>query len=404
MIEIIHHGGALGVTGSCHQLVINSKESLMIDCGLFQGKDNIQRGGTSTVEGEQLKFDLKTIPHISSLIITHSHIDHIGRLPYLIAAGYRGKILCSQPSAKLLPVTIEDALKVGFTRNQRLIRKFLSLVNNLLVPLTYNKWYPINDLCKVKLHPAGHILGSAYVEVDVRRKNSSNRRRVIFSGDLGPPYTPLLKTPKSPYRADWLVLESTYGDKEHEKRSERRKLLERLLKKAITDRGTVLIPAFSLGRTQELLYDLNQILFRLECKGLSEPLRDIEVIVDSPLSNSFTNIYKEMEPFWDKEAKRRLKYGDHPLIFGQLRVISGHNAHIASVNNRLKSSKPAIIIAASGMCNGGRIMNYLKALIGHPHTDILFVGYQADGTPGRIIQKYGPQNGYVTIDGEKYTL
>jgi metallo-beta-lactamase family protein len=369
----------------------------MVDCGLFQGNDAVRQGGNEIVDGDYLHFDLKGLPPIAALIVTHAHIDHIGRLPYLIAAGFNGSILCSQPTAKLLPLVIEDALKVGFTQNRSLIDRFLKRVNSLVIPLPYKKWYDIDEHVKVKLQPAGHILGSSYVEIDVNEGKSGEKKRVVFSGDLGPPYTPILKTPVSPYRADWLVLESTYGDREHEKRAQRRRLLEDSLRKAVSDNGTVLIPAFSLGRTQELLYELNSIFSKFHRKGLSDPLGDLEVIVDSPLAAKFTDVYKDMEPFWDNEAQRKIRYGDHPLVFRQLRAIDDIRAHFAYVNERLKSSGPALVIAASGMCNGGRIMSYLKALISNPLTNIIFTGYQADGTSGRIIQKYGPKKGYVTI-------
>ena len=402
MLNILHHGGTTGVTGSCHQLVVDPYVSVMVDCGLFQGNDAVRQGGTEIVDGEYLHFNLKVLPPLEALILTHAHIDHVGRLPYLLAAGFSGPILCSLPTARLLPLVIEDALKIGFTQNRSLIDKFLKRVNSLVIPLPYKKWYDVHELLRVKLQRAGHILGSSYVEIDAGGRE--NKKRVVFSGDLGPPYTPLLKTPASPYRADWLILESTYGDREHEKRAQRKKLLEESIRKAISDGGTVLIPAFSLGRTQELLYELNSIFSQLQNKGLSEHLKNLDVIVDSPLSSRFTEIYKEMESFWDDEARRRLRYGDHPLVFRQLRTIDNIRAHISTVDERIKSSRPALVIAASGMCNGGRIMNYLEALISNPLTDILFTGYQADGTPGRIIQKYGPQKGYVFIDGKKYDI
>jgi len=213
--EIRHHGGAGGVTGSCHQLMASSEHSLLVDCGLFQGEDAAE----DSLAQLEVGFDISTL---KALVITHVHIDHVGRLPYLLAAGFKGPILCSEPSAVLLPLVIEDALKIGFTRNARLIEQFQAQLQKQLVPLAYGKWHTVvNDhalAMRVKLKRAGHILGSSYVEVALNDKAESTKQRVVFSGDLGAPYTPLLPAPKSPYQADVLVLESTYGNRNHEGR------------------------------------------------------------------------------------------------------------------------------------------------------------------------------------------
>jgi len=158
----------------------------------------------------------------------------------------------------------------------------------------------------------------------------------------------------------------------------------------------ILIPAFSIGRTQELLYELEELTHREEM--------DLEVVVDSPLAAQFTETYRKLKPYWDREAKRKLKRGRHPLAFEQLWTIDDHQSHEQTVQYLKKTAKPTIVIAASGMCSGGRIVNYLKALIEDERTDILFVGYQAQGTPGRIIQKYGPRGGWVELDGKRYTI
>ena len=221
-------------------------------------------------------------------------------------------------------------------------------------------------------------------------------QRITFSGDLGAPYSPLISAPRSPYRSDTLILESTYGDKLHHGRRERRNQLKKIIQRAIRNRGVILIPAFSIGRTQELLYELEELIHRSEI--------DLEVVVDSPLAAQFTETYRVLKPFWDKEAKRKLKRGRHPLAFEQLWTIDDHPTHLQTVEYLKKTAKPTIVIAASGMCSGGRIVNYLKALIEDPRTDILFVGYQANGTPGRAIQKYGPRGGWVELEGKRYTI
>ncbi|MBT3308804.1 MAG: MBL fold metallo-hydrolase, partial [Gammaproteobacteria bacterium] len=195
---------------------------------------------------------------------------------------------------------------------------------------------------------------------------------------------------------DTLILESTYGDKNHQGRRERRNQLLKIIKRAVRNSGVILIPAFSIGRTQELLYELEELIHREEI--------DFEVLVDSPLAAKFTETYRALKPYWDREAKQKLKRGRHPLAFEQLWTIDNHETHQQTVEYLKKTAKPTIVIAASGMCSGGRIVNYLKALIEDKRTDILFVGYQAQGTPGRAIQKYGPRGGWVELDGKRYTI
>ncbi|TYK65997.1 MBL fold metallo-hydrolase RNA specificity domain-containing protein [Colwellia echini] len=414
--RIIHHGAVNGVTGSCHQLDINRVTSILVDCGLFQGAEV---SGKFADNGLAIEFD---ITKISALIVTHCHIDHVGRIPYLLAAGFTGPIFCTEASASLLPLVIEDALKVGVTRDKTLIAACLKLLKKLIVPVAYKQWFslPINSLsninshntnttisdysnthleyqtAKAKFQPAGHILGSAYVEIEL---NKPQKHRVVFSGDLGAPYAPLLPAPKSPYRADTLVIESTYGDKNHQSRKLRRQNLQRVIDRAVTDNGVVLIPAFSIGRTQELLYELEQIIYQ---QSTNLMWQSIEVIVDSPMAANFTEQYKKFKKLWDDEAKHKVKAWRHPLNFSQLYTIGDHKQHLSVVKALAKRNKPAIVIAASGMCAGGRIMNYLTQFIGDKTTDILFVGYQAQGTPGRDIQKYASkEGGYVMLGGKK---
>jgi len=298
---------------------------------LFQGGEKSKNGAGAN--GLEIDFD---ISRVQALFVTHAHIDHVGRIPYLLAAGFDGPIYCSIPTAKLLPIVLEDAVKIGFTRNDRLIKLFLGKIKELLVPVEYKEWCSVNgELCsartnnkqlpasngvvRAKFKPAGHILGSAYIEFSIPKslteaqsglgnmkyetgsmntalpdanvdelenglsKNNEqssttaapgapNRlpntelrsrgkdHRIVFSGDLGAPYSPLLPAPKSPYRCDTLVLESTYGDKCHDDRRNRSKQLKGVIEKALEDNGAVLIPAFSIGRTQELLYEIEEII------------------------------------------------------------------------------------------------------------------------------------------------
>ncbi|MDX1655574.1 MAG: MBL fold metallo-hydrolase [Candidatus Competibacteraceae bacterium] len=402
--EILHHGAVDGVTGSCHQLRVLDGSGILIDCGLFQGAE-ISPDGAGP---ERLEVTFP-IDHIRALVVTHVHIDHVGRIPYLLAAGFEGPILCSEPSAILLPLVLEDALKVGFTRNAHLIERFLGVLRERIVPLAYGRWYPVaggRDAVPIaiRLQPAGHILGSAYIQC--RAGQGSRRRDVVFSGDLGAPYTPLLPAPRSPYSADTVVLESTYGDRKHEGRRARRQVLRQAIEHALEDRGTVLIPAFSIGRTQELLYELEDIIHRHRNRPAARgmPWEDLEIVVDSPLASRFTAAYRQLQPYWDAEALKRVSRGRHPLAFEQLTTIDSHQDHLRAVEYLAGKARPAVVIAASGMCAGGRVVNYLKAMLEDPRHDVLFVGYQARGTPGRDIQQYGPRGGWVDIDGRRYTI
>jgi metallo-beta-lactamase family protein len=395
-MHLHHHGSLTGVTGSCHELCLD-KAGILIDCGIFQGDDHSTHG-INSANADKLNIDFP-VDHIKALIVTHAHIDHVGRIPYLLAAGFKGPIYCTQATAQLLPFMLEDAVKIGLTRDQRLVERLINKIKQCIIPLPYKCWETIELTpkvqLKIKLKPAGHIFGSAYVECD----NPKTKERVIFSGDLGAPYAPLIPAPKSPYTGgDILVLESTYGERLHPNRKQRRQILKQIIERCFRDKGAVLIPAFSLGRTQELLYEFEQIIHR------SPDWDDIEIIVDSPLANRLTEVYKQLKPLWDKEARRTLQQGRHPLSFEQLLTINDWQSHQRTVKYLQKTARPAIVIAASGMCTGGRIVSYLKALIEDKRTDILFVGYQGQGTIGRTIQKYGPRHGWVEIEGQRYTI
>lgn len=403
-LTLLHHGAVKGVTGSCHELRVDNI-GILVDCGLFQGSESSPAGAGT----QQHEIDFP-IEHIRALVVTHVHIDHVGRIPYLMAAGFDGPILCSEPSARLLPLVLEDAIRLGFTHQQHLIERFLAILQQRIEAVPYGIWQPLEiDLAgapeiAIKLKPAGHVLGSAYIECRIRQ--AGNEQKVIFSGDLGAPYAPLLAAPKPPYSADIVVLESTYGDRLHTNRPQRHQQLRQAIESALADRGTVLIPAFSIGRTQELLYDLETIIHAESRRSRQQGLhwQDLEIIVDSPLASRFTATYRELQPWWDAEAKRRLAQGRRPLAFEQLTTIDSHEDHLRTVDYLSRTGRPSVVIAASGMCAGGRIVNYLKAMLGEPRNDVLFVGYQAEGTPGRIIQEYGPRGGWVELDGQRYPI
>ncbi|MCQ4346619.1 MBL fold metallo-hydrolase [Pseudomonas stutzeri] len=417
-MEIIHHGAENGVTGSCHQLLIDSDNSLLVDCGLFQGAETSADGQHGS-DNPAVDFDIRSI---KALVATHVHVDHVGRIPFLLAAGYKGPILCSLPSAKLLPLVLEDAFRLGIGRDERQLQRYLKLVEQRIVGLPYNTWFNLIDTprlqTRIRLQRAGHILGSAYVECDIRKLPGGDKKRIVFSGDLGAAHAPLLPAPRPPYGADILVLESTYGDRRHESRANRRQRLQAVIEKALADQGTVLIPAFSIGRTQELLYELEDIVHRMTPRprtpqrqeaepsrqATDSPWPSLPIVLDSPLASRFTGLYRELQPYWDAEAQRRLSKGRNPLQFANLLTVDSHEQHLAMVRHLGQSARPAIVIAASGMCSGGRIVNYLKAMLGDPRHNVLFVGHQAKGTPGQIIQQYGPRGGYVDLDGQRLQI
>ncbi|BFM49644.1 MBL fold metallo-hydrolase [Marinomonas sp. THO17] len=397
--------------------MVDEQNSILVDCGLFQGAETSGIGAnTNQLE---IDFDLSAV---RALVVTHVHIDHVGRIPYLLAAGFDGPIYCSKPSAKLLPLVIEDALKVGVTRNKSIIDACLERLTDQIVALDYQEWTKVvvssNTKVQLRLSRAGHILGSAYASFRVSNEALKNKTKdkayheVVFSGDLGATHSPLLPAPKSPHHADQLVIESTYGDRNHDDRSSRVNRLQQSLEHALSDSGTVLIPAFSIGRTQELLYELESIIHKNRQKPVSHTTsgkkldwQDIDIIVDSPLANRFTEVYQSLAPYWDDEAQSRLADGRHSLDFKQVTTIDDHETHLQTVDYLKRQTRPAIVIAASGMCAGGRIVNYLKALLGDERNDILFVGYQAIGTPGRDILTYhDKEDGYVELDGERFAI
>src|SRR5690606_8458662 len=395
--RIEHHGATNGVTGSCHQLHLTPALSVLIDCGLFQGSEISGHGATAS----DLKIDFP-IDGVQALILTHVHIDHVGRLPWLIAGGFKGPVYCTEPSAMLLPTVLEDAFMVGIQRDAQLAERFVQMVEPMLNGQPYREWVTViqqQDVhLRIRFQRAGHILGSAWVECDVYYPQQ-NRRRIIFSGDLGAPHAPLLRPPAQPYSADVVVLESTYGDRVHEDRRTRRRRFQAALEHALADDGTVLIPAFSIGRTQELLYELEDIITTEQGEWQRMP-----VILDAPLATRFTALYRQLKPWWAEEALQKVAAGRKPLGFEQLLTVTTHAQHLAMVNRLAHTRQPAIVITGNGMCSAGRIVNYLKAMLEEPRHNVIFTGYQARGTPGRAIQQYGPIGGYVDLEGERMTI
>jgi len=403
-----HHGATRGVTGSCHQLHLDPSTSLLIDCGLEQGDD-----AAPSAESAPLGFNVQGI---QALVITHVHLDHVGRIPALLAAGYRGPILCSEPSARLLPLVLEDAYKLSISSEPAQVARYIDFVSELIVPLPFERWHALVERpglsCHIRLQRAGHLLGSAYVECDIQHEQ--NNTRYVFSGDLGACNNPLLRPVQPPERADVLVLESTYGDRLHAPAGDREQRLEAAIDRALADQGTLMIPAFSLGRTQELLYELEGILHRKALLNKAVPAKDgspfdwsqVPIILDSPLAQRITGVYRDLHDYWNAEARARLAEGRDPLGFSQLVSVDTHARHQQVVNYLKSTGRPAIVIAGNGMCSGGRIVNYLKAMLGDPRHEVMFVGYQAKGTPGAVIQASEGVQGFVQLDldGQMYEI
>lgn len=371
--EIVHIGGEQTVTGSCH-LLRSHGLTIMVDCGLYQGGDR-------DFGADQTAFNPQEIDY---LFLTHAHIDHIGRLPELIANGFSGEIICSYPTKALLAPMLTDTMHLaGYDNKQE--KKLLEAIDELSWGFEYNTSFKLKKGIEFKLGRAGHILGSCFFTFTFPQDDTTKAVTVIFSGDLGCRDTPILCDPDPPDHCDLLILESTYGDRLHEGRSQRVEKLGNIIEKALRDGGKILVPAFSLGRTQEFLFELDRLY------GDHPPA---PVFVDSPLGLKITKIYSELSSFWDKEAKKLFASGDHPFDFDQLYSATGFREH----KELLEMSGPALIIAGSGMCTGGRILDHLAAGLADKRNDIFFVGYQAHGTLGRSIIKYCEYpNGYARI-------
>jgi len=386
--RLTHLGAEHCVTGSCHLLQLKGL-NIMVDCGLFQGDD------------QQQPMDQWPVPPagIDFLFLTHAHIDHIGRVPDLIEEGFKGEIICSHPTKTLLAPMLADAMRFS-ARPEDTADQIEKTIDDLSWGFEYGETFDLTNGLSFKLKRAGHILGSCFI----RLQDDQTGWSVLFSGDLGATDTPILVDPEPPDSVDLVVMESTYGDRLHADRKQRIEQLGAVLTRTLGDRGKVFIPAFALGRTQELIFEMDRLFSDPACREKFPHLQDRKrppVFVDTPLGLEITSIYSRLAEYWDQEARDLHRQGDHPINFDGLYAVENHRDHL----KLCQSNGPAVILAGSGMCTGGRIADHLQYGIEQPENDILFVGYQAAGTPGRDIQTYADKpNGYVVLDGERKTI
>lgn len=389
-MNITFLGATKMVTGS-NFLVEGAGKRFLVDCGMYQGK--------ATDEMENEAPFLYNPADIDFMLLTHAHIDHSGRIPKLYNEGFRGPVYATKATCELCSIMLPDSGHIqeqeNEWKNNKRKRKGLKQQPPLYTaeeatkcleifkPIKYDEIIDIDEHIHVRFNDAGHMLGSAIIEIWVDEDGKTTK--TVFSGDLGNNDIPLLSEPTMIEDADYLVMESTYGDRLHVGTHDKAKVFLDIVSETLDNGGTVVIPSFAVGRTQEILYELNIIkeerskdeAFQKEY----ETLMRAPVYVDSPLAISATEVFKNNEDLFDDETKAIMERGDNPLEFPGLKFT--RTADESKALN--ESDEPSIIISASGMCEVGRIKHHLKHNIWNPNSTILFVGYQAPGTLGRSI-------------------
>ncbi len=382
LMELMFIGADHEVTGSCHYLRVNEK-NILVDYGMEQG--------AQTYQNCELPVEPALIDYI---FLTHAHIDHSGMLPFLYARGFRGSIYTTDATADLCSIMLRDSAHIQMQEAEWKNRKAKRTANNALVepvytmedadgvikrliPCEYEEKIEVCSGVTIRFTDIGHLLGSASIEVWATEENIT--KKLVFSGDIGNIGLPLMKDPKMTKEADYVIMESTYGDKYHsEVKTDFIGELTEILQKTFDRGGNVVIPSFAVGRTQEILYFLRQIKEERRIKGHE----GFPVYVDSPLAVEATGIFQRnsMECF-DEEAVALIKRGINPITFPGLHLaITSDESRAINFENT-----PKVIISASGMCEAGRIRHHLKHNLWRPECTVLFVGYQAVGTLGRAI-------------------
>lgn len=388
-MKVTFLGATKTVTGS-NFLVEGAGKKFLIDCGMYQGK------ATDELKNED-KFDFN-IEEIDFMILTHAHIDHSGRIPKLYNDGYRNPVYAHKATCDLCAIMLPDSGHIQETetewKNKKRERKGEAKLEplytaedaakslELFVPERYDEIIEIDDNIHFRFNDAGHMLGSCIVEIWI--KENGQNKKIVFTGDLGNNDIPLLAEPTMIDNADYLIMESTYGDRLHIKNENKAEAFLRIVAETINKGGTVVIPSFAVGRTQEILYELDRIKESdrgAEFKKQFETLMRTDVYVDSPLAISATEVFKDNMNLFDEETQKIIASGENPLEFPGLQFTRS----VEESKELNESTTPSIIISASGMCEVGRIKHHLKHNLWNPNSTILFVGYQAKGTLGEQI-------------------
>lgn len=380
-MKLSFYGAAEMVTGSCF-LLETDKHKILIDCGMFQGDADSDDLNRNVFDFEPSKIDF--------LLLTHAHIDHSGRIPLLVKRGFKGKILATKATSELCSIMLPDS---GFIQemevewiNRKRLRAGKPLVESLYTvadaenslkyfePINYDDIIEINEEIEVRYRDAGHILGSAIIELWAKEKDE--KIKFVFSGDLGNKDIPIMKNPSLIDEADYLVMETTYGNRLHKETKNTMLLLLDIITHTIEKGGNIVIPSFAVGRTQEILYMLNMLK-----ESKFSKIKSIPVYVDSPLAINATNIFKNNQNLFDDDTKALIRSGDDPFEFPNL-IFTKTADESKAINFHEGSS---IIVSASGMCDAGRIKHHLKHNLWRGNSSVVFVGYQAKGTLGRRI-------------------
>lgn len=394
-MQIQFCGAARSVTGTQHLLIINGKR-LLLDCGLYQG-----RRDESYQRNQQFLFDPASV---DAMILSHAHIDHSGNIPNLVKSGFDGNIFCTGPTMSLCNVMLQDSALIqerdAQFLNKRLVKKgemprqpLYTITDaqrcmNNFVSINYNRPFDPVPGVRATLLNAGHILGSAMLKLDITEDGRTIK--IGFTGDLGRVNLPIIEDPDQITEVDYLISECTYGNRLHDPIEEIQEKLMTTIEHAVKENGKVIIPAFSVERTQEIIYHLNLLYEKKKVPAMP-------IFVDSPMAVNVTEVFKVYPNYYDEEAKKLLDGGDNPFSFDNLNYIR----KLDESKNLNYYNKPCIIISASGMCEAGRILHHLANNIENPATTILVVGYMAENTLGRKIIDGAEK---VRILGEEYAV
>ena len=389
-MNITFLGAAKTVTGS-NFLVEAAGKKFLVDCGMYQGK--------ASQEMENAEDFLYNPEEIDFMLLTHAHIDHSGRIPKLYNEGFKGPVYTHRATVDLCSIMLPDSGHIQETeiewKNRKRIRAGLEPLPPLYTAedavrcmeifkgVEYDEIIDVAENIQVRFNDAGHMLGSAIIEIWVTENGKTEK--IVFSGDLGNNDIPLLDSPTMIDSADYLIMESTYGNRLHIRNDDKAKLFLDIVSETLDKGGRVIIPSFAVGRTQEILYEIDKIkethMDDEDFQRKYEQLMKTPVFVDSPLAISATEVFKKNTDLFEEEIQEKLKIGDHPLEFPGLQF-----TRTADESKTLNDAYyPSIIISASGMCDIGRIKHHLKHNLWNPLSTILFVGYQAPGTLGRSI-------------------